>query len=72
MRLISTLSLAEPVRPLPGRGRGHSRGFVAADLDRARNGGRPDPRTPIMRRLRADRGDNPDPGTLGHANEVDA
>ena len=47
---------------LPGRGRGHSRGFVAADPDRAQNSGRPHPRTPIMRRLHADRGDNPDPG----------
>ena len=47
---------------LPGRGRGHSRGFVAADPDRAQNSGRPYPRTPIMRRLDADRGDNPAPG----------
>jgi len=46
---------------LPRRGRGHSRGFVAADPDRARNLGRPHPRTPIMRRLHADRGDNPFP-----------
>jgi hypothetical protein len=48
---------------LPGRGQGHSRGFVAANPDRAQNLGRPHPRMPIMRRLRADRGDNPDPGT---------
>jgi transposase len=32
---------------------------AAADPDRAQNLGRPDPRTPIMRRLHADRGDNP-------------
>jgi hypothetical protein len=36
---------------LPGRGRGHSRGFVAADPDRVQNLGRPHPRTPIMRQL---------------------
>ena len=41
----------------------HSRRFVAADLDRAQNPGRPHPRTPIIRRLHADRGDNPDPRT---------
>lgn len=46
---------------LSGRGRGHSRSFVAADLDRAQNPGRPHPRTPIMQRLHADCGDNPDP-----------
>jgi hypothetical protein len=40
----------------------HSRSFVAADPDRVQNSGRPHPRTPIMRRLHADRGDNPDPG----------
>ncbi len=35
-------------------------------------GGRPDPRTPIMRRLCADRGDNPDPGTpWDKLNQVD-
>jgi transposase len=34
----------------------------AADPDRAQNSGRPHPRTPIMRRLDADRGDNPAPG----------
>jgi hypothetical protein len=48
--------------PAGGRGRGYSRGFVAADPDRAQNLGRPHPRTPIMWRLHADRGDNPTPG----------
>jgi transposase len=35
---------------------------AAVLLTRVRNPGRPHPRTPIMRRLHADRGDNPDPG----------
>jgi hypothetical protein len=54
----------------PGRGRGRSRGFVAADPDRAQNLGRPQPRTPIMWRLHADLGDNPDPGIQHYIEKI--
>ena len=49
-RVFVRSSLVETTMSLPGRGRGHSRRFAAADPDRARNSGRPHPRTPNMRR----------------------
>ena len=54
----------------PGRERGHSHGFVAADLDRVQKLWEAAPSNAIMRRLHADRGDNPAPGIQCYTEKI--